>query len=93
MQIADCKVRLQADDFRGGSSCLLHPAKLSVAGGQSRHHCGDGGSGAAYLLHTVTKLDELGIRDRNLWRLQQLVAEEITRLHAPSGAAPQAFPR
>lgn len=39
--------------------------------------CGHIGSGAAYLYHTVSKLDELGIRDRNLWRLQQLVADRI----------------
>lgn len=48
--------------------------------------CGHGGSGAAYLFHTVSKLDELGIRDRNLWHLQQLVADEIKRcmqLHVP----------
>lgn len=51
--------------------------------------CGHVGSGAAYLFHTVSKLDELGIRDRNLWRLQQLVADEIRRLHRPLPAAPQ----
>jgi cation transport protein ChaC len=51
--------------------------------------CGHGGSGAAYLFHTVSKLDELGVRDRNLWRLQQLVADEIRRLHTPSSIAPQ----
>jgi cation transport protein ChaC len=55
--------------------------------------CGHGGSGAAYLFHTVTKLLELGIRDRNLWRLQQLVADEIARLYAPSRGTPQPFPR
>jgi glutathione-specific gamma-glutamylcyclotransferase len=55
--------------------------------------CGHIGSGAAYLFHTVSKLDELGIRDRNLWRLQQLVADEIRRLHAPSSATPQSFAR
>ena len=32
----------------------------------------------------MTKLEELGIRDRNLWRLQQLVADEILGLHAPA---------
>lgn len=53
--------------------------------------CGHGGSGAAYLFHTVSKLDELGIRDRNLWRLQRMVADEIRRLTASSGAAPQIF--
>ena len=63
--------------------------------------CGHVGSGAAYLFHTVAKLDELGIRDRNLWRLQQMVAEEIHQLHATmqplsdaeSAAAPEPFPR
>jgi cation transport protein ChaC len=55
--------------------------------------CGHIGSGAAYLFHTVSKLDELGIRDRNLWRLQQMVADEIRRLHQASLAAPQPFPR
>jgi cation transport protein ChaC len=43
--------------------------------------CGHAGSGAEYLFHTVSKLDEHGIRDRNLWQLQHLVAEEIRRLH------------
>ena len=27
--------------------------------------------------HAVTKLAEFGIRDRNLWRLQQLVGDEV----------------
>ena len=39
--------------------------------------CGHWGTGAEYLLNTVTKLEEHGIRDRNLWRLQRLVAERI----------------
>jgi len=43
--------------------------------------CGHVGSGAEYLFQTVTKLEEHGIRDRNLWQLQHLVAEEIERLH------------
>lgn len=40
---------------------------------------GHWGSGAEYLFNTVSHLNELGITDRNLWRLQQLVAEEISR--------------
>jgi len=36
--------------------------------------CGEGGSGAEYLLETVLALEELGIRDSRLWRLQRLVA-------------------
>jgi len=55
--------------------------------------CGHIGSGAAYLFHTVSKLDELGIRDRNLWCLQRMVADEIRRLHGPSVAAPQPLAR
>jgi cation transport protein ChaC len=41
--------------------------------------CGHVGSGAEYLFQTVSKLEEHGIRDRNLWHLQHLVAEEILR--------------
>jgi cation transport protein ChaC len=55
--------------------------------------CGHGGSGTAYLFHTVSKLDALGIRDRNLWRLQQLVADEIRGMDQSSLTAPQSFPR
>jgi len=39
--------------------------------------CGHWGSGAEYLMNTVQQLESLGIHDRNLWRLQQLVAARI----------------
>lgn len=39
--------------------------------------CGHWGSGAEYLMHTVAHLEDLGIHDRYLWRLQGLVAERI----------------
>lgn len=42
--------------------------------------CGYAGSGAEYLANTVTALDERGIRDTYLWRLQALVAERIRTL-------------
>jgi glutathione-specific gamma-glutamylcyclotransferase len=42
--------------------------------------CGHWGSGAEYLLNTVLKLEEHGIRDRNLWRLQALVAERLAAM-------------
>jgi glutathione-specific gamma-glutamylcyclotransferase len=45
---------------------------------------GHGGSGAAYLHHTVTKLEELGIHDSYLWELQHLVAAEIRAMFPPS---------
>lgn len=44
--------------------------------------CGHIGSGADYLFQTVSKLEEFGIRDSNLWRLQQLVADEIRHMTA-----------
>ena len=39
--------------------------------------CGHAGSCAEYLYNTVAHLESEGIHDRHLWRLQQLVAEEI----------------
>jgi glutathione-specific gamma-glutamylcyclotransferase len=39
--------------------------------------CGHWGTGAEYLLNTVSHLEAKGIRDSNLWRLQRLVAERI----------------
>lgn len=43
--------------------------------------CGFRGSMAEYLHATVMHLEELGIRDRNLWLLQELVAERIEAAH------------
>lgn len=48
--------------------------------------CGHMGSCAEYLYLTVKHLEEKGIRDRNLWRLQALVAEEIRRIHGLEAA-------
>jgi glutathione-specific gamma-glutamylcyclotransferase len=39
--------------------------------------CGHWGSGAEYLYNTVTYLEQHGIHDRGLWRLQELVAGKI----------------
>ena len=44
---------------------------------------GHWGSGAQYLFETIRHLEACGIRDRNLWALQALVAEEIGRLTRP----------
>lgn len=43
--------------------------------------CGHIGSCAEYLYLTVRHLEEKGIRDRNLWKLQELVAAEISTLY------------
>jgi glutathione-specific gamma-glutamylcyclotransferase len=49
---------------------------------------GHWGSCAEYLRETVARLEELGIHDRNLWRLQALVAERITAaVNLPGGSA------
>jgi cation transport protein ChaC len=45
--------------------------------------CGHWGSCAEYLYNTVTHLEEHGIHDRQLWKLQAMVAERI----AAAGAA------
>ncbi|TWF57033.1 cation transport protein ChaC [Neorhizobium alkalisoli] len=42
--------------------------------------CGHRGSCAEYLYNTVVHLAEFGIRDRNLWQLQDMVAKEIRAL-------------
>ena len=39
--------------------------------------CGNVGACAEYLMHTVDHLEQLGIHDRYLWRLQELVAARI----------------
>lgn len=50
---------------------------LETAAHMLARACGHVGSGAAYLHRTVEKLAEHDIYDRNLWRLQELVAAEI----------------
>jgi cation transport protein ChaC len=47
---------------------------------------GHWGSCAEYLQNTVAHLEGLGIRDRNLWRLQALVAERIQAAPSPPGS-------
>jgi cation transport protein ChaC len=41
---------------------------------------GHWGSGAEYLLETVDQLEQLGIRDARLWRLQKCVAQNLMAL-------------
>jgi glutathione-specific gamma-glutamylcyclotransferase len=48
--------------------------------------CGHWGSGAQYLHQTVSKLEDFGIHDENLWKLQELVAEEIQRQEFVAGS-------
>ena len=50
---------------------------LPVVARRLAHACGHNGSCAEYLYNTVSHLEQLGIRDRNLWEIQRLAAEEI----------------
>jgi cation transport protein ChaC len=54
---------------------------------------GHWGSCAEYLHNTVSHLEALGIHDRNLWRLQALVAEKIGSSCAPSEQSEQERPQ
>ncbi len=47
--------------------------------------CGHWGSGADYLYNAVHHLGLHGIKDRNLWRLQALVARQIEADHGAFG--------
>jgi cation transport protein ChaC len=49
---------------------------------------GHWGSCAEYLRETVAHLEELGIRDRNLWQLQALVADRIKAAAAATSNGP-----
>jgi glutathione-specific gamma-glutamylcyclotransferase len=53
---------------------------------------GSRGSMAEYLFQTVRHLEEMGIHDRHLWRLQELVALRIER-QSPRDWAPVSGPR
>jgi glutathione-specific gamma-glutamylcyclotransferase len=48
--------------------------------------CGHLGSCAEYLYNTVSHLEERGIHDSNLWRLQRLVAERISGSAGPQNS-------
>ncbi len=63
----------------GRGTSLRQPLK-SVAKVLARA-CGHVGSGAEYLYNTVSHLETFGIHDRNLWRLQELVADEIRSIY------------
>ncbi len=58
------------------------PASTAAAIARAARHWG---SSAIYLQRTVEKLEEHGIRDRNLWTLQHLVAQEIIKNTATEG--------
>jgi cation transport protein ChaC len=79
--------KLSGADVLGRSSGFdysvrLHLEQVAQILARARGHIG---SGADYLYRTVSALESFGIRDRNLWRLQHLVAAEIRQIIAPAG--------
>lgn len=50
---------------------------LSEVANVLSHAAGHWGSAAQYAFNTISKLEEHGIRDRNLWQIQKLMAAEI----------------
>ena len=52
----------------------LEPEEVADILAQS---CGHLGTGAEYLLNTVTQLELRGMHDEGLWLLQKLVADRI----------------
>lgn len=67
----------------------MDPASSAYAGGLSLEQkaemlscaCGHWGSGAEYLMNTVSHLAQLGIHDPYLWDLQERVAKKIVERH------------
>lgn len=59
-------------------SGLTQPLPIHATAAFIASACGEGGSCAQYLHNTVVDLQAEGIRDRNLWHLQALVANQIT---------------
>lgn len=62
------------------SASLMH-LSLNEEADRMAFAVGEAGSCAEYLHNTVTHLENLGIRDSYLWRLQDMVAGRIEALH------------
>lgn len=74
-----------ASTKRGALTQPLPVAQTSTLLAQA---CGPGGSCAEYLRNTIIDLRAEGINDRNLWRLQALVAAYIIAIHMPDQQQP-----
>lgn len=75
---------LRALVFHAGPTGIAVSSRLPlpVVAARLARACGEAGSCAEYLYNTVAHLEAEGLRDRNLWRLQTLVADEIEGLEA-----------
>ncbi len=79
ISVATARGDVKALAFVMNRASPAYTGKLSLeeVAGTLAKACGHWGTGAEYLFNTVSHLEERGIRDRNLWRLQRLVAEHI----------------
>lgn len=84
-QIETARGRLPALVFWTGPTGphIEHGLPLPTVARRLAHACGHGGSGAEYLFNTVKGLEAAGIHDHSLWRLQELVADEIASWPRP----------
>lgn len=83
IEVSTAEGRLKALAFvalRSGSAYAGKRPLSEVASVLSRA-AGHWGSCAQYAFNTISKLEEHGIRDRNLWRIQALMAKEIGSIH------------
>jgi glutathione-specific gamma-glutamylcyclotransferase len=76
------KVRALAFVVARGGVAYAGPQSHADVARVTARAAGHWGSAAQYLQRTVSMLDEHGIRDRNLWAIQRLVADEIRRIAA-----------
>ncbi|MGE0211487.1 MAG: gamma-glutamylcyclotransferase [Parvibaculaceae bacterium] len=79
IEISTAEGRLKALAFIALPKGSAYAGRLplsEVAGVLSRA-AGHWGSAAQYAFNTIAKLEENGIRDRNLWQIQKLMAAEI----------------
>jgi len=70
-------IAFTANPAKDNYACGLPADQVADTLAQAAGHWG---SGAEYLLHTVTALERAGIHDPHLWELQEMVAARIAAL-------------
>jgi glutathione-specific gamma-glutamylcyclotransferase len=73
-------VRVIAFTANPDSAIFVRAMPLEEVAAILARAAGHWGTGAEYLFNTVSHLEQLGIEDRNLWKLQKLVAAEIEKI-------------
>ncbi len=83
IEVATTEGRLKALAFIASRRGAAYAGKkpLSEVANVLSQAAGHWGSAAQYAFNTISKLEEHGIRDRNLWQIQKLMAAEIHARH------------